>query len=74
MQIIPPQPVQFLPLLAVLPLALASAPPLHLFLLSTLLLLRPSPTENYCNAIVSVLLCILLGIDNLHTASKLIFE
>jgi hypothetical protein len=74
MQVVPPQPVQFLPLLALPPLALAGCPPLHLFLLALLLLLRPAPSENYCNALVSVLLCVLLGVDNLHVSSVLIWE
>ena len=74
MQLVPPQTSHFLPLLALVPMALASVPPLHMFLLGVLLLLRPSNTENYCNALVSVLLCVLLILDNLHVASLLIWE
>jgi hypothetical protein len=74
MQLIPQQPSHFLPLLALVPLGLVSTPPLHLFLFGLLLLLRPSNTENYCNALVSVLLCVLLMVDNLRVASLVIWE
>jgi hypothetical protein len=74
MQLVPPQSTHFWPLLALVPMALASAPPLHMFLLGILLLLRPSNTENYCNALVSVLLCIILMLDNLRVSSLLIWE
>jgi hypothetical protein len=74
MQIVPTQPNHFLPLLAILPLTLAGTPPLHLFGFGALVLLQPSSTENYCNALVSVLLCVILAIDNLHVSSVLIWE
>lgn len=74
MQIVPPQPLHFLPLLALLPLALAQAHPLHLFLFALLLLFRPAPSQNYCNAIASLLLCMLIGLDNLQLASVAISE
>jgi hypothetical protein len=74
MQLIPPQPNNYVPLISILPLALASAPPLHIFLFAVLLLIRPNATENYCNAIISVLLCLILLLDNFYTASIAIFE
>lgn len=44
MQLIPPQPVNYLPLITILPLAFANTPPIHIFLFATLLLIRPNVT------------------------------
>lgn len=74
MQMVPAQPLHFLPLLSLLPLALASASPLHLFLLALLLLFRPAPSQNYCNAIASLFLSVLLVLDNLQLATSAISE
>jgi hypothetical protein len=74
MQIFPPQRIHYLPLLVLLPLALATASPSHLALLTFLMLLRPTTTQNYCNAAVSLLLTPLLLLLNLHDASRIIYE
>lgn len=74
MQLVPPQKNNYLPLLAVVPLALARTPPLHLFAFAVLLLIRPSATESYCNAVISVVLSVLLMLDNCHMASRLVYE
>ena len=74
MQLIPPQPVNYLPLLSILPLAFCDTPPTHIFLFATLLLIRPNATENYCNAIVSVLISLFLLLHNFYLASAVIFQ
>lgn len=74
MQLVPPQNSNYIPLLALLPLAIANAPSLHLFAFALLLLIRPSATESYCNAIISVLLSVLLLLENCLLASHIIFE
>lgn len=59
----------FLPLLAIIIL-----PPLHIALLTALFLLRPSTADNYCNALASILISVVILFDNCIFASNFIFE
>jgi hypothetical protein len=49
-------------------------PPLHTALLTALFLFRPSTADNYCNALASILISVVLLFDNCISASKSIFE
>ncbi len=74
MQLFPPQTTHYFPLLALLPLQLASASLPHLLLLALNLLLRPNTTQDYCNAATSILLTPLILLLNLYDASLLIYS
>lgn len=74
MQILPPQYHHYLPLVVLLPLSLAETATAHLALLALQLLLRPSTTQNYCNAAASILLTPLLLLQNVMEASSVIYS
>jgi hypothetical protein len=65
MQLLPPQPTHYLPLLALVPLTFSGSSVAHLSLVGLQVLLRPSTTQNYCNAALSVMLTPLLLLLNL---------
>jgi len=65
MQIID-NPNQLAPLLVLIPLHFAKASSTHLILFASLILIRPYPTQNYCNAAFSVIITILLILKNFH--------
>lgn len=74
MQVLPAQPLHYLPLFFLLPFQLASASTDHLLLLAFLVLLRPSSTRNYCNTAVSIFLSLLLLPLNIYDVSVVIFR
>jgi len=73
MQPFPSQPTHYLPLLSLFFLNMAGASLSHQCLLAFQLLLRPSITQNYCNAAVSIILTPLILLFNLHDCSSVIF-
>jgi hypothetical protein len=73
MQLFPSQPTHYLPLLSIFLLNMAGASLSHQSLLAFQLLLRPTTTQNYCNAAVSIVLTPLLILLNLHDSSSVIF-
>ena len=74
MQLLPPQTLHYYPLTGLFVLALAGGSTSHLVLLSLLILLKPTTTQNYCNAAVSLILVPLVLLLNIHDASRAIFE
>lgn len=74
MQPFPPQPLHYLPLLAIFALNLAGASLSHLVLMVLLVLLRPTTTQNYCNAAVSILSIPLLLLFNVYDNSSVIYS
>lgn len=74
MQLFPPQPTHYLPLLLLLPLSLSGASLVHQSLLGMQLLLRPTTTQNYCNAAVSFGLVPFLVILNLMQMSSVLYS
>ena len=74
MQLFPPQPNHYLPLLALFPLALSGSSLPHLSLLALQILLRPTTTQNYCNAAVSFALAPFLLILNLIQISSILYS
>ena len=74
MQVFPPQPTHYLPLASLLIFNLAQPSLSHLSLLAFLLLLRPTTTQNYCNAAVSILLTPILLLYNIRDCSSCIFR
>ncbi len=74
MQFFPPQPTHYYPLLSLLPLALSGSSLPHLSLLALQFLLRPTTTQNYCNAAVSLSLVPFLMLLNLMQISSLFYS
>ena len=74
MQILHPQPLHYTPLLSLFFLNLSGASLPHLSLLALQLLLRPTPTQNYCNAAISLLVTPLLLLLNLYDASRIVYR
>ena len=60
----PAEPMHYVPLLLLFPLGLAAAPASHIAFLGFLIALRPTTTANYCNCVASIVLGVLLLIDN----------
>ena len=73
MQVFPPQHHHYLPLASLFILNLAQPSVPHTVLFAFLLLLRPSTTQNYCNAAVSIIICPLILLLNIYDCSKCIF-
>ena len=74
MQVFPPQRNHYLPLASIFVLNLAGPSVAHLTVFGFLLLLRPTTTQNYCNAAVSLLLCPLILLYNIYDCSVCIFR
>ena len=74
MQVFPPQPLHYTPLLLLIFLNLSGASLSHMLLLGLLILLKPTTTRNYCNAAVSVLLIPMLLFLNIYDSSQVIYK
>ena len=74
MQVFPPQPNHYLPLASILLLSFAGASLGHLSLLALLILLRPTTTQNYCNAGVSIILCPIILLYNAYDYSVCLYS
>lgn len=65
MQLLPPQPNHYLPLMVLFLFSVSGSSLAHMSLLALQLLLRPNTTQNYCNAAMSMVVAPLVLLLNL---------